>query len=117
MIKEVELVTIKILNQKKDGTPFKNKKGEPFEMAMIKTKCGIEASKYLDQKFGAKAREEIVKWKPNDKLKLKITKEGEYTNFDIPNQKDIEIAELRSEIEELKEWKDKINKFLKSKFQ
>ena len=105
MIKKIIIKALVIKNTKKDGIPYKDKNGVPFKMAFLSTVCGITASMYLHDKYGAKDLEVIQQWKEGDELLLLIEKDGNFTNFKIPSKIDL----LESRI-------TKIEAFLKSKF-
>lgn len=83
------LKSVYINDKKKDGSPYINKKGQPFKMAMIETAEGVKASLYLDEKFGAKDEATISTWKSGDTVDIVIEEAGDFTNFKIPTKTDL----------------------------
>lgn len=96
MIKEVKLKSIYINEKKADGTPYIDKNGNPFKMAVIENEAGHKASMFCG-KFQAKDLEEIKTWKSGDTVKINLEQDGKFTNFSIPNRTD----ELQDKISNL----------------
>lgn len=82
----VKLKSVYLNTKKKDGTPYINKNGEPFKMAVITSELGNKASKYLGV-GNEKAEALISSWKAGDEVEVEITKSGVYNNFDLPGEK------------------------------
>lgn len=87
MIKEVKLKSIYINEKKADGTPYIDKNGNPFKMAVIENEAGHKASMFCG-KFQAKDLEEIKTWKSGDVVKINLEQDGKFLNFSIPNRTD-----------------------------
>ncbi len=111
MIKKITLQSVNISGTKKDGTKYTNKSGAPYEMATIKFD-NTYASKYVDSKFGLKFKEMFLKWKEGEEVLIKLEKNGDFTNFDIPSKTDL----LEAKVEHLEESFRKIQDFLREKF-
>ena len=103
-LKTIKLEKVFINDKKSDGTPFVNKNGGKYEMAVIYWE-GKSASCYLDAKFGEKKKEIISKWTQGSTVSVKIEQNGSYLNFDIPSKLDL-----------LEERVDNMSEFIKSKF-
>lgn len=97
MIKEVILKSIYINDKKSDGTPYIDKNGNPFKMAVIENKEGKKASMYCG-KFQAKDLEEIKTWKSGDKVRINLEQDGNFLNFSLPSRTD-ELGEKIASLE------------------
>lgn len=97
MIKEVILKSIYINEKKADGTPYIDKNGNPFKIAVIENEKGDKASMFCG-KFQAKDLEEIKTWKSGDIVKVSLEQDGKYVNFSLPSKTD-ELQERITGIE------------------
>lgn len=97
MIKEVKLKSIYINEKKADGTPYIDKNGNPFKMAVIENEAGHKASMFCG-KFQAKDLEEIKAWKSGDTVRVNLETDGKYINFSLPSKTD-ELQERITGIE------------------
>jgi len=97
MIKQIKLKAIYINDKKADGTPYVDKNGNPFKMAVIENEKGDKASMFCG-KFQAKDLEEIKTWKSGDIVKVNLEQDGKYINFSLPSKTD-ELQERITGIE------------------
>jgi len=96
MIKEIKLKSIYINDKKKDGSPYIDKNGNPFKMAVIESDSGSKASMFCG-KFQANDLKTIQIWKAGDTVRVNLEKSGEYINFSLPSKTD----ELLERVEKL----------------
>lgn len=96
-IKEIKLKSIYINDKKADGTPYIDKNGNPFKMAVIENEKGDKASMFCG-KFQAKDLEEIKAWKSGDTVRVNLETDGKYINFSLPSKTD-ELQERITGIE------------------
>lgn len=106
------LKSIYINDKKADGTPYKDKNGNPFKMAVIETTDGVKASMYLHHKFGEKDLKTISEWKEGDEVNIIIEKAGDFTNFKIPTKTDL----LEERVLVLEDKLEKLGTFVKQHF-
>jgi hypothetical protein len=88
MLQEIKLKAIYINDKKNDGTPYLNKKGQPFKMCVIEGDSGKKASMYIGMFAGAwdKKLEIVSSWKVNDTVKVDLIQDGQYLNFNLPTK-------------------------------
>jgi hypothetical protein len=100
---EIQTVTVHkvfVNTKNKNDEPYKDKNGSPFSIANLIYDGTKQASMFLG-KWADKEEAEIRKWKEGDRVLVKITQDGNFTNFSIPNRKDLEIAGIWKAIEVL----------------
>ena len=90
-------IKIYINEKKSDGTPYIDKNGNPFKMAVIENEKGDKASMYCG-KFQAKDLEEIKTWKSGDTVRVNLEQDGKYINFSLPSKTD-ELSEKIASLE------------------
>jgi len=84
-MKEITISKIFRNNEKKDGTPYKDKNGKLFKLVTIypQTKDGSSVRmSYCDY------NDITAEWQEGDRVKVKVTKNGEYLNFAPPSKLD-----------------------------
>ena len=74
-------------DKKKDGTPYVDKNGQPFKMAVIDTTDG-KASMFCG-KFQANDLIEMQQWQKGQEIDVIFEKSGEYMNFKLPTKTDL----------------------------
>lgn len=78
----VKIKSIFVNSKKKDGTPYVNKNGDNFQMAVLTSESGNKASLYLGARDINKLA--LVKtWKPGDQVEVTITESNGFKNFDV----------------------------------
>jgi hypothetical protein len=107
MIEKVKVISIYINSQKKDGTRYQDKNGNPFELASLKYEGG-SASMILG-KFSAKDKPVISAWKAGDEVSVVLQQNSEYTNFSLPGRMDMLEARIEK-LEKVLENAQKANK-------
>ncbi len=88
-LKKVKLAKI-FINSDYRGEPLKNKKGEPYKMAVIENADGKKASMYIGMFAGAwdKKLDIVSAWKAGDEVEVSLEQKGEYLNFSLPTNED-----------------------------
>jgi hypothetical protein len=94
----IKLKSVFINDKKSDGTPYKDKNGNPFKMCMIESENGNKASMFLG-KFQEKQIPVLQTWKAGDTVDVIIEKNGEYTNFNLMTKTDL-LEERVKKLEE-----------------
>jgi len=97
MIKDIKIKSIYINDKKADGTPYIDKNGNPFKMAVIENLEGKKASMFCG-KFQIKDLEHIQTWKSGDTVRINLEQDGNFLNFSLPKQTD-ELAERIASLE------------------
>ena len=97
MLKKIKVEKFYRNDKKKDGTPYKDKNGKPFSMCTI-----ITTGKEGEVRMSCLDYGDSIHFEEGQMAMLDVARNGEYINFRIPSEAQIEVLELRTSVDDLK---------------
>lgn len=94
---QVIVQSFNLNSSRQDGTPYVDKNGNPFKMAILETQDGRKASMYVG-KFQQKLIPIMQSWTPGKAIDVEFEQKGEYLNFKIPSKMDKRLSALELRI-------------------
>ena len=101
---KVKLTNIRVASQNKEGQPYLDKNGRPYQ------RIGIQTEQHVKEWLGGLAYQgsPALNWKVGDEVEIEIVQNGKYLNFNLPRQQNQGIAPIMTELRNLHEKVDKI---------